>query len=83
MVRGVVGVVDDLHSVWQRALDAKGMSWRTLGDAMAFSHTYVIQLTEKTTIPEGPFRQACAILELDPDTLLRRPTEKESKLGER
>lgn len=76
-VRGVVGVVENIFEIWDARREELGLSWRSLAEDIGYSHTYVIGLTEKDPIPEGPFRQMCELLDLDPDELMRRPTEEE------
>jgi DNA-binding Xre family transcriptional regulator len=72
LIRGVMGVVPNLWSLWSEALKREGLSWRKLAERTDYTRAYLQSLCEHETIPYNAYAKICRALNIDPEKAMDR-----------
>ena len=71
-VTGVVGVVHGFYERIDQALREQDRNWTELAREIPCSRQYLEKLTDRDTIPVSMFCRICAVLGIDPGSVLER-----------
>lgn len=70
-LHGIVGKVSKLYELIDRRLEEMDWNWSRLADEITCSRQYLIDTTDKETIPEFFFYRVCQVLNLTPSDLIK------------
>lgn len=69
-LHGIVGQVESLYLLIDRRLEELDWNWSRLAEAIPISRQYLIDLTDKDTIPVDTFYRLCQVLDLKAEDLI-------------
>ena len=70
-LHGIVGKVPKLYELIDQRLEAMDWNWSRLAEEIPCSRQYLIDMTDKDTIPADAFYRLCQVLDLKASDLIQ------------